>query len=157
MFGIYIQRSRTATLKHVWMPQLRMHRRISHKGPIYSLCVCSLHSHAGFSYPESLAEMGRWDLGWFSGNLKNLSMYFDSGFIFLASLSRTEQGSTMNVFSQPWKSSYSVVTRPSLCARCLAKLQPCDQASARAVRTAENKNPASSGTRRLSCCLMARC
>lgn len=70
-------------------------------------------------------------------------MYFDSSFIFLASLFGTEQGSTMNMeFSQPWKScpiSYSVVTHPSLCARSLAKLQPCDQASARAVRTAENK------------------
>lgn len=64
-------------------------------------------------------------------------------------MSGTEQGSTMNVeFSQPWKRRpipYSVVTHPSLCARSLAKLQPCDQASARAVRTAENKNPASSG------------
>lgn len=74
------------------------------------------------------------------GNLRN-SKYILAQVLYFWHHFHQQRGKK-TVFSQPWKSYpciYSVLTCTSLCASSLARPQPCDQASARVVMTAENK------------------
>lgn len=74
----------------------------------------------------------------FLGDSRNLKTYFDPGFVFLATFSATEQCGVFTTL-ESYPSPYSLLTCSPLRARSLAKSQPCDQASATVVVTAENK------------------